>query len=171
MALPCCDRHVRIPRAKYLPSHNRGILIPREPISIGGHLRRRRLQLKLLQSEAARRLRVSPVTLSRWERDTVYPTWPLQPRVIEYLGYSPFTNPELGRPKSNETQFVVILAPKGPDSIRLALRKHRLKMRKNQKQFAQILGICDRTLRDWEMGRRSPCRSMRQRLSRVLGIP
>ena len=93
MALPFCDRRVRVPREKYLPSHNRGIRVPKTPTTIGGHLRKRRLQLKILQSEAARRLQVSTVTLSRWERDTRYPTWPLQPRVVEYLGYDPFNNP------------------------------------------------------------------------------
>ena len=109
------------------------------------------------------------MTLSRWERDTVYPTWPLQPRVVDYLGYNPFTNPELGRPKGNETPFVAILAPNGPKGMRLALRKHRLELRKNQKQFAKILGVCVRTLRDWELGRHSPCRSLRERLMRILG--
>ena len=159
MALPFCDRHVRIPRAKYLPSHNRGIPVPREPTSIGGHLRRRRLQLKIRQSEAARRLRVSTVTLSHWERDTVYQTWPLRPRVVEYLGYDPFTDPELGRPKGTETQFVAILARNGPDDIGAALRKRRLELSKTQKQFAKELGVSARTIRDWELARHSPCRT------------
>lgn len=171
MALPFCDRHVRIPRAKYLPSHNRGIRVPIEPTTIGGHLRRRRLQLKLLQSEAARRLEVSTVTLSRWERDRVCPTWPLQPRVVEYLGYNPFTNPELGMLKSNEPPFVAFLAPNEPDGIGVTLRKRRLELRKNQKEFAEELGVDARTLRDWELGRHSPCRSLRERLLRVLGFP
>src|SRR5437879_702492 len=74
--LPCCDRTINVPRAKYLPSRNRGIPIPKEPTTIGGHLRRRRLQLGIFQSEAAKRLGVSMVTLSRWECDKVYPTWP-----------------------------------------------------------------------------------------------
>ena len=37
----------------------------------GGHLRRRRLQLKLHQWQAAQKLNVSTVTLSRWECDKV----------------------------------------------------------------------------------------------------
>src|SRR5262249_3623477 len=71
--LPSCDR-------EYLPSHNRRIPVPKAPTTVGGHLRRRRPQLKIIQREAARRLQVSTVTLAAWERDTVYPTWPQQPK-------------------------------------------------------------------------------------------
>ena len=49
----------------------------REPTTIGGHLRRRRLQLRILQPEAARMLQVSTVSLSRWECDKIYPTRPI----------------------------------------------------------------------------------------------
>jgi len=115
--LPFCDRHVCIPRFKYLPAHNRGIPVPKEPTTIGGHLRRRRLQLKLLQSQAASKLGVSTVTMSRWERDAVYPTWHFQPRIAAYLGYDPFTDPSLGSPKGNETQFVAILSSGSPTNI------------------------------------------------------
>src|ERR1039457_201876 len=72
--LLCCERSMRISRDKYLPSRNRGIQVPKEPTTIGGHLRRRRLQLKTFQSEAARRLGGSTVSLRRWECDKVYPT-------------------------------------------------------------------------------------------------
>ena len=77
-------------RAKYLPSHNRGIPVPKEPTTIGGHLRRRRLQLKIHQSQAARRLAVSAVTLSRWECDKVFPTAPFHAQIVAYLGHDPF---------------------------------------------------------------------------------
>ncbi len=102
-----------MPRDKYLPSHNRSVPVPKSPVTIGGHLRRRRLQLKIRQAEAARILKVSTVTLSRWECDKVYPTWPHQPAAIAYLGYDPFTNPALGRPKGNETQVVAFLSSGG----------------------------------------------------------
>jgi DNA-binding transcriptional regulator YiaG len=84
--LPFCERTVTISRADYLPSSNRGIQVPKEPKTIGQHLKKRRLQLRIFQTQAARRLKVSTVTLSRWECDNVYPTWPHQPAVIIYLG-------------------------------------------------------------------------------------
>jgi transcriptional regulator with XRE-family HTH domain len=166
--LPICDRRVCIPRNKYLPSHNRGIPVPKTPTTVGGHLRRRRLELNLLQSQAARKLRVSIVTLSRWECDKVYPVWAHQPRIIEYLGYNPFTNPELGRPKGNESTVVAFLSRESPESFGAALRKRRLEQHKNGKQFAKELGVDARTLRDWEAGRHKPCRTFQERLLKLL---
>jgi len=166
--LPFCDRHVRIDRSRHLPSHNRGIPVPRHPHTLGGHFRRRRLQLKIHQSQAARILRVSTVTLSRWERDTVYPTWAFQPSIVEYLGYDPFIDPALGRPKGNETPFVAILSSDGSVPFGTALRKYRLELRKNQKQFARELGVDAKTLRDWEAGRHTPLPRNQQRIRRFV---
>jgi hypothetical protein len=33
------------------------------------------------------------VSLSRWERDKVFPTAPHHQRIVAYLGYDPFGNP------------------------------------------------------------------------------
>jgi hypothetical protein len=104
-----CERTISVSRSKYLPSHNRGIPVPKKPKTIGEFLRKRRLELGLRQSEAARRLGISTVTLSRWECDKVYPTWTQQPGVVTYLGPDPFINPVLGSPKSNETKAVAFL--------------------------------------------------------------
>ena len=90
--LPFSERTVSISRDKYLPATNRGIQVPKEPTTVGGHLRRRRLQLKIFQPEAARRLGVSLVTLSRWECDKMFPTTPHQRQILKYLGYNPFTS-------------------------------------------------------------------------------
>jgi DNA-binding XRE family transcriptional regulator len=90
--LPLYERSMRFSRDKYLPSRNRGIQIPKAPTTIGGHLRRRRLQLKIYQPEAARRLGVSMVTLSRWECDKVFPTAPQHAQIVDYLGFNPFPN-------------------------------------------------------------------------------
>jgi DNA-binding XRE family transcriptional regulator len=92
--LPFCERTVHIPRDKYLPSHNRGIPVPKDPTTIGGQLRRRRLQLKTFQPEAARLLEVSTVSLSRWECDKVFPTAPHHAQIAHYLGHNPFNRPE-----------------------------------------------------------------------------
>ena len=89
--MPFCDRVVSVSRDKYLPLRNRGIPVPTEPTTIGGHLRRRRLKLRIFQSEAARLLRVSTVTLSRWECDKVFPTAPHHTEVVAYLGYDAFS--------------------------------------------------------------------------------
>jgi len=88
--LPFCESRICIPRDKYLPSHIRRIPVPKHPTTIGGHLRRCRLQFKIYQPEASRILRVSTVTLSRWECDKVAPTPPHYGRIAAYLGFDPF---------------------------------------------------------------------------------
>src|SRR5438874_5067579 len=96
--LPLCDRILRTSRKEFLPLHNRGIPVPTQPTTIGGHLRRRRMQLEIFQPEAARMLGVSTVTLSRWECDKIYPTCDFHQRIVTYLGYDPFgtiPSPEL----------------------------------------------------------------------------
>ena len=62
--LPLYDRVLTASRKEFLRLHNRGIPIPTQPTTVGGYLRRRRMQLGILQPEAARTLGVSTVTLS-----------------------------------------------------------------------------------------------------------
>ena len=90
--LPLCDRVLTASRKEFLPIHNRGIPVPTQPTTIGGHLRRRRMQLGIFQPEVARMLGVSTVTLSRWESDKIYPTWEFHQPIITYLRHDPFAN-------------------------------------------------------------------------------
>jgi len=118
---------------------------------MGGHLRRRRLQLRIHQSKAARLLGVCTATLSRWEWDTTYPAGKFHCRVADYLGYDPFPSLELCKPKRNESGGVANLTRETAESFGLWLRKHRIASRKSQKEFAQCLGVNAKTLRDWEV--------------------
>ena len=70
--------------------------------------------MQILQSEAAARLKVSTVTLSRWECDKVDPTWEHHGGLIEYLGYDPFPACGLRDPYSNETLGVASLSIRHP---------------------------------------------------------
>jgi len=159
-----------VPRSKYLPSHNRGIPVPKVPTTIGEHLRRRRLELKLFQSEVARRLRVSTVTLSQWETDRLYPTWHYWPRIIEYLDHNPFVNKALGKPKGNESRDVASLLKSPPASFGGRLLRRRLEMLKSRKEVATELDVCVKTVWGWEANRRRPCSALRSRLKLLLGI-
>jgi DNA-binding XRE family transcriptional regulator len=83
-------RTIRVVRASRAPLAIRGIPIPKSPATIGGHLRRRRAELRLGQSQASYSLGISTVTLSRWECDKVFPTASYHPHIVAYLGYDPF---------------------------------------------------------------------------------
>jgi DNA-binding XRE family transcriptional regulator len=88
--------------------------------------------------------------------------------VIDYLGYDPFINPERGRPKGNETQFVAILAPSEPLTLARAIWKRRMELKKTRKQCAKELGVAAKTLRSWESDRRTPCPKLKERIQEFL---
>jgi transcriptional regulator with XRE-family HTH domain len=166
--LPYSDRVISIERSKYLPSRSRGVPIPREPNSLGSRLRKRRLELNVFQAEAARRLKISARTLSLWECDHLYPTWPYWPRIVDYLGCDPFDNPVLGCFQSNKPQFVASLAEKGPLSLGKQIMRCRLEMKKSRKQLAEELGICPKTLWGWEADHRRPSSKFEMSMKRLL---
>jgi DNA-binding XRE family transcriptional regulator len=68
------------------------ILLPDEliqkPVTLGDHLRRRRLELGLYQKDVAAKIGVTTSTIWNWEHN-----WTIDPRyiplVIEVLGYNP----------------------------------------------------------------------------------
>jgi DNA-binding XRE family transcriptional regulator len=124
--------------------------------------------LKLFQSEAARRLGISTVTLSLWECDKVYPTWSQQPIVIRYLGHNPFNDPALGAPKSNESTGVAFLSLDAPTSIGKEMQRRRFQMKKTRKELAREMGISTKTLQGWETGQRQPSTTLHQRLAKLL---
>ena len=170
VSLPFCERVVNVLRSHYLPLRNRGIPVPRKPQTIGEHLRRRRLELGLLQAQSARRLGVSTVTLSLWEWDKVYPTWPQQPKIIAYLGYDPFTSPALGKGKSNETRFVAFLVPDQSLSFGQQITRRRLALKKTRKECARELGVSVKTLWGWESDQHQPMKRLRKRIETLLGF-
>lgn len=166
--LPFCDRTISVSRSKYLPCRIRGVPVQKDPNSLSGHLRRRRLELKIFQAEAARRLKVSARTLSLWECDRLYPAWAYWPRIVVYLGYDPFTDSSLGRPKGNESLDVAFLTSKPAATMGQKLLKFRLEMRKTRKQLATELGIDRKTLWNWESGRRMPCQSISEKITSLM---
>ena len=146
-----------MPRKHVAPVWTRSFPVSEQPNSIGEHLKKKRFDLGIRQSEAAQQLGVSKRTLSLWETDVVYPTWPFQPRISAYLGHDPFTDPALGRPKGNESSGVAFLVSYAPTNIGQQLMKYRLNLRRNRKEFAEELGVSIKTLRGWETCQWQPC--------------
>ncbi|WP_305044942.1 helix-turn-helix domain-containing protein [Geoalkalibacter sp.] len=64
----------------------------RDPVTLGEHLRRRRLELCLYQKDVAASLGVTPSSIWKWENG-----WTVDlrfiPRVITFLGYNPIPCP------------------------------------------------------------------------------
>jgi transcriptional regulator with XRE-family HTH domain len=60
------------------------------PRVIGEHIKKRRLELKLLQSEVAKILDVCEDTMTGWENSRSRPLVYHYPKIIQFLGYNPF---------------------------------------------------------------------------------
>jgi len=170
--LPLCDRVLHASRRDFLPSRNRGIAVPKEPLTIGGHLLRHRLQLGIFQSQAARLLKVSTDTLSKCEGYRIYPTSGQRSSIASNLGYELFQaipDPKLVEIKSNEPNSVAYLTPAA--AIGRALKMRRLKFQMIQEALATQLKVHPRTLRDWENGKHRPIRQRRIEVETFLRNP
>jgi DNA-binding XRE family transcriptional regulator len=166
--LPFCDRTVSVPRKDVAPVWTRSFPISKEPTTLGQHLKKKRFFAGIRQSEAALKLGVSDRTLSLWETDRVYPAWAFQPRLIAYLGFDPFTDPTLGRPKGNETSCVAVLSPDAPVTTGQKIKQRRLKLKKTRKQLALELGVSVKTLWGWETDRWEPTAKVQEQITKCL---
>ena len=61
---------------------------------MGDHLKKRRLDLNLRQKDVAVRLRLNEYTVCGWENNKTTPAVRYFPRIIEFLGYDPYGEPE-----------------------------------------------------------------------------
>src|SRR5262249_44761141 len=103
--------------------------------TLGNQIRKRRLDLGLLQKELAIRMGVDTETEYRWERNRASPSILQFPRVIRFLGCDPQPIPETL-----------------PDQLRNARQRSGL----SQAAIARQLKIDTTTLRKWEQGRARP---------------
>lgn len=123
--LPCLPEGPEAPAAFY----------PQALVTIGDHLRRRLLDLGLLQREVADRLRADPCSVTNWELNRTKPALWFLPGIVQFIGYVPWTTGvSLG------------------ERLLAARREHGL----SQESFARLLGIDPGTLGLWERNRRAP---------------
>jgi transcriptional regulator with XRE-family HTH domain len=104
---------------------------PKHPTTLGQHLKKRRIELGLLQKEVAEQLGLDECTIGNWEKDRTYPAVRYLPRLIAYLGYDPFPKPQ---------------------SIGDRLRAKRGSLGLSRKRLAALIGIDDGTLQRYEGG-------------------
>jgi len=67
----------------------RVVRIPTELKTIGDHIRRQRLALKMRQEDVAKILGVEHTSIRNWEGTTSTPESRYMPAIIELLGYNP----------------------------------------------------------------------------------
>ena len=109
---------------------------PKNPKTIGDHLKKRRMDLKVTKDESARHLRVSTCSLNNWERDRFAPDVQHFPKIIAFLGYVPWDT--------------------SCKTISERVIKQRKQLGLNQRQLAQATGMSPETISAWEKGRARP---------------
>jgi len=62
-------------------------VVPAEPKTIGEHIKKRRLQLHLMQSDLAKFFGVHKGSIQNWERGVYEPAGRFIPRIVGWLGY------------------------------------------------------------------------------------
>src|SRR5262249_48095713 len=129
-ALPFCHVALRAEKPKS-PKY------PENLETLGNRIRKRRLDLSLLQKEVAIRIGVDTETVYRWERNRASPSISQFPRIIRFLGYDPL---------------------RVPGTLPTQLRNARQRLGLSQAAMARHLGIDPTTLRKWEQGRTRPNR-------------
>lgn len=65
------------------------VAYPKTLKTLGDHLRKRRLDLKLQQKDVAKKLGVSETSIYNWENNIASPSLYSIPKIIKFLGYIP----------------------------------------------------------------------------------
>ena len=116
-------------------------------MTIGDHIRTRRLDLGLLQKEVAQQIGVIPDVITHWELNRCEPRTRYVPKIIEFLGYVPFSMGE---------------------SFPEKLKAYRMLKGLTQVQLADELGVDPTTVRLWEAGAQKPMRRLRERIEQMI---
>jgi transcriptional regulator with XRE-family HTH domain len=118
-------------------SYNTGrvVRIPTKLSTVGDHIRRKRLGLKILQRDVAEQLGVDKTTVFNWEANAANPGIEYTPAIIQFLGYNPL-------PQANDWGERLV--------------RHRTTRGLSQKESAKRLDVDPGTLARWERGEREP---------------
>jgi|SRR5579872_6616685 len=78
-------------------SADRVIRIPMAPKTVGDHIRKKRLALKLFQRDVAEQLAVDTTSIHNWETNMSKPSLQYMPAIIQFLGQSLTSRNRMGR--------------------------------------------------------------------------
>jgi transcriptional regulator with XRE-family HTH domain len=123
-ALPFCHVHLRTQRPL-------SRAYPNALKTLGDHIRKRTLDLQLLQSDVAQTLGVTECSVWNWENNATAPVFPYWPGIIEFLGYNPLPEPQTPAEQLVQARKIQGLSQKemanrlGVDPSTLARRERR----------------------------------------------
>ena len=120
---------------------------PESPRTLGEHIKKRRMDLGLLQREVAKRVGTHEATVTIWEAGRTAPTLRWMPWIIDFLEYSPYAQQE-----SFEDWFETV----------------RRSMGVSKAKVARAMGVDPGTLTGWLRGEGRPPADLRERARRAL---
>ena len=123
---------------------------PAELLTLGNHIRARRLDYGLNQKEAAKRIGVNPWTILNWEKGHREPHVRAYPGIMNFLGYCP-------------VQY--------PKSVGERIRLHRMHRGLTLLSLANILGVDEGTVGNWERSARLPYRQSTHFHRKIYNLP
>ena len=116
--------------------------------SLGNHLRARRIDLGLFQSQVAAQIGVHELTICNWEGNESQPAVRCIPAIIRFLGYDP---------QKSASSF--------PEVLVVARRALGL----SQRKLASRLGVDPATVQGWETGKRQPTGARMHEVKQIVG--
>jgi len=142
--LPCCPP-CRIKVLRHLKGY------PREPITIGHHLKQKRLKEKVLQQDLAEMLKVSKQTISNWEHGYTQPPLRQFKNISSFLGYCYFEKPAT--------------------TIAMKIKNIRCYLfGMDVRSYAKFTNFDASTILAWENGKSRPNRKSLHKISLVCGV-
>lgn len=120
---------------------------PKELKTLGDHLRKRRLELGLLQADVAKKFGASTASVVNWEKNKAEPELHFLPAIHELLGYVPER-----RTKTIAERLVAFRRARGW----------------SQKRLADELNVDPTTLSRWELGKKAPWGEFAEKVEREL---
>lgn len=144
--LPIFIAHIQAVRCCPSPYEARISGYPASPKTIGEHIRKHRLDLKIGQEAAAGSIGCDKTSVANWEKGRGQPGINHMAGVVRFLGFNPI--------------------PEG-DSLAQRLVNHRKARGITQSQFASQIGVDPGTLARWERGERTPDLHQFQMLRKV----
>jgi transcriptional regulator with XRE-family HTH domain len=121
--------------------------ISKDPVTLGDHLRRRRLELGLYQKDVAVQIGVTTSTIWNWENNWSSITLSCMPKVIAFLGYNPVPC---------------------PNDLMERLAWYKQVNGLSLEQLGADMGRDPEQLSDWLSGRHKPCRRNRKEVELFL---
>jgi transcriptional regulator with XRE-family HTH domain len=89
LLLSLCPFHISRPRHQFPPHWKSNQRVPAQPATLGDQIKKHRLELHWLQTDAAAKIRISSASISNWERGITTPSRRMIKRIHEFLDYAP----------------------------------------------------------------------------------